>query len=70
MGADVYAMDVGVVLLDPGVGFDATVNAGGANRLDQAEADILLAEIESDAEDDPGDVEVWPVLAIEVNYAF
>ena len=70
MGADVYAMDVGVDLLDPGVGFDATVNAGGANRLDQAEADILLAEIESDAEDDPGDVEVWPVLAIEVNYAF
>ena len=70
MDADVYAMDVGVTLLDPGVDFDATVNAGGANWLDPAEADILLAEIESDAEDDPGDVEVWSVLAIGVNYAF
>jgi hypothetical protein len=31
MSAEVYAMDVGVALLDPGAGFDATLNAGGAN---------------------------------------
>jgi hypothetical protein len=57
-------------LLDPGVGFDATVDAGGANRLDQAEADILLAEIERDAEDDLDDLEVWPQwhLSLARNY--
>ena len=64
------SVDVGVALLDPGVDFDATVNAGGPNGLNQAELDALLSEIESDAEDDLDDLEVWPVLAIGVNYAF
>ena len=59
-----------MTLLDPGVDFDATVNLGGASGLSQVELDFLLSEVESDAEDDLDDLEVWPVLAIGVNYAF
>lgn len=64
------SVDVGVALLDPGVDFDATVNTGGPNGLSQSELNALLKDIESDAEDDLDDYDLWPVLAIGVNYAF
>ena len=64
------SVDVGVALLDPSVDFDATVNAGGANGLSQAELNSALAALEADAEDELDDYELWPVLAIGINYAF
>jgi hypothetical protein len=64
------SVDVGVAMLDPEVDFDATVNPGGANGLSQAELNELLAEMESDADDELDDFDFWPVLAIGVNYAF
>lgn len=63
-------LDVGVALLDPSVGLEATVNAGGTNGLNQAELDARLAELEGDAEADLDDFEAWPILAIGLNYAF
>ena len=63
-------VDLGVALLDPEVNLDATVNAGGTNGLNQAELDSRLAGLESDAEDDLDEFEIWPILSIGVNYAF
>ncbi len=65
-----FMMDLGVVMLDPSVDFDATVNAGGTNGLSQAELNTRLSKLESDAEDDLDVLELWPVLALGVNYAF
>ena len=62
------SVDVGVALLDPSVDFEATV-AGGSG-LTQSELNAILRGIESDAEDELDDYELWPVLAIGVNYAF
>jgi hypothetical protein len=64
------SLDVGVALLDTSVDFDATVNAGGTNGLSQAELDSVLRAMEKDAEDELDDYELWPVLALGVNYAF
>lgn len=57
-------------MLDPDVDLEANVNTGGTNGLNQAELDSRLGELESDAEDDLDDFELWPVLAFGVNYAF
>ncbi len=65
-----FMMDLGVVMLDPSVDFDATVDAGGTNGLSQAELNTRLTKLESDAEDDLDVLELWPVLALGVNYAF
>jgi hypothetical protein len=64
------SLDVGVALLDTSVDFDATVDAGGTNGLSQAELDSVLRAMEKDAEDELDDYELWPVLALGVNYAF
>ncbi|MDJ0777307.1 MAG: hypothetical protein QNJ85_05540 [Gammaproteobacteria bacterium] len=65
-----FSLDLGVALLDTEVDFEATVNPVGPNTLSQAELDLLLREIEADAEDELDDYEFWPVLALGVNYAF
>lgn len=65
-----FSVDLGVAMLDPDVDLKATVNTGGTNSLNQAELDSRLGELESDAEDDLDDLELWPVLAFGVNYAF
>jgi hypothetical protein len=65
-----FSADIGVALLDTSVDFDATVNAGGTNGLNQADLDRRLAQLEKDAEDDLDDFELWPVFAIGLNYAF
>ncbi|MDC1286867.1 hypothetical protein N8198_03175 [Gammaproteobacteria bacterium] len=65
-----FALDVGVALLDTSVDFDAAVNTGGTNGLDQAELDTILRALEKDAEDELDDYELWPVIALGVNYAF
>jgi hypothetical protein len=65
-----FSADLGVALLDPEVSFDAAVNPGGTNGYTQAELDAILVELENDAEDELDDYELWPVLAIGVNYAF
>ena len=64
------SVDLGVAMLDPDVDFDATVNPGGTNGYTQAQLDLILKELEDDAEDDTDDYEVWPVFAIGINYAF
>jgi len=60
------SVDIGVALLDTSVSFEAT--ATGA--LSQAELDDALAGMERDAEKELEDFEVWPVVAIGLNYAF
>ena len=65
-----FMLDVGVAMLDTSVDYDAAVNAGGPNGLDQAELDSRLRSLEKDAEDELDDYELWPVLALGVNYAF
>jgi prepilin-type processing-associated H-X9-DG protein len=65
-----FALDVGVALLDTSVDFDASVNTGGTNGLNQAELDSILRSLEIDAEAELDDYELWPVLALGVNYAF
>lgn len=62
-------VDVGVALLDPSVDLEATVLAG-TNGLTQAELDSRLRAMESDAEAELDEFELWPVLAVGVNYAF
>lgn len=63
-----FSADLGVALLDTSVDFDATSNNPGA--LSQADLDRALAGMESDAEGELEDYELWPVLAIGINYAF
>jgi hypothetical protein len=60
------SVDVGVALLDTSVDFEATATGG----LSQADIDTALAGMERDAEEDLDDLELWPVLAIGINYAF
>lgn len=64
-----FSADLGVAIVDPSVDFTATVNAGG-NFANQAELDATLRDLEKDAEKELNDLELWPVLAIGVNYAF
>ncbi|MDH3760512.1 MAG: hypothetical protein OEU50_05965 [Gammaproteobacteria bacterium] len=65
-----FTADIGLAMLDPEVDFDASVNGGGPNGLDQAELDQRLAEMEADAEEELDDLELWPVLSVGVNYSF
>lgn len=65
-----FSFDLGLALLDTEVDFEATVDPGGSNSLDQAQLDQLLRELEADAEDDLDDYEFWPVIALGINYAF
>ena len=64
-----FTFDLGVALTDPEVELEATVAAGG-NFSSQAELDATLRDLESDAEDDLDDYEIWPVASIGINYAF
>ncbi len=64
-----FNLDVGVVMLDPNVDLDATLEVGN-NTLTQGELDTALRGLEDDAEDDLDDLELWPVFAVGVNYAF
>ena len=59
-----------MALLDTSVDFDAAVNAAGPNGLSQAELDSRLRSLEKDAEAELDNYELWPVLALGVNYAF
>ena len=63
-------VDLGVAIVEPSADFEATVNTGGLNGLDQAELNSLLRQMEQDAEDDLDDLEFWPVASIGINYAF
>lgn len=65
-----FSADIGVAMLDPEVELEAQVNPGGPNGLNQAELDQRLSDLESDAEDELDDLELWPVLAVGVNYTF
>ena len=60
--------DVGVALLDPAVTLDATLASGSG--LTQAEFDDALRGMEEDAEADLDDLEIWPVLAVGLNFRF
>jgi hypothetical protein len=62
------SVDIGVAMLDTSVSLDATVVPG--TGLSQAELDDALRGMERDAEEDLEDFELWPVLAIGLNYAF
>jgi len=62
-----FSADLGVAVLDPDVDFEATTT--GANYT-QAQLDAILKDLDNDAEDDADDYDLWPVLAIGVNYAF
>ena len=64
-----FSADLGVAIVDPSVDFTATVAAGG-NFANQAELDATLRDLEKDAEKELSDLELWPVLAIGINYAF
>ena len=65
-----FSFDAGVALLDTSVDFDAEANAGGTNGLSQGELDSILRGLEKDAQGELDDFELWPVLALGVNYAF
>lgn len=63
------SIDLGVAVLDPEVEFNATALAG-TNGYTQAQLDAILSDLESDAEDELDDYELWPVVTIGLNYAF
>lgn len=65
-----FMVDIGVAMLDTSVDYDASVNSAGPNGLDQSELDSRLRSLEKDAEDELDDYDLWPVLALGVNYAF
>jgi len=65
-----FMVDLGVALTDPNVAFDARVNTGGDNGLNQADLDRRLRQIEKDAEGDLDDLELWPVASIGLSYSF
>ena len=65
-----FSADLGVAMLDPSVDLQADVNPGGDNNLTQADLDLRLADLESDAEDELDELKLWPVLAVGINYAF
>ena len=62
------SVDIGVAMLETSVSLDASVTPGSG--LSQAELDDALRGMERDAEEDLEDFELWPVLAIGLNYAF
>ncbi len=64
-----FSADLGVALLDTDVDLEADVIAGG-NFADQDALEASLRDLESDAEKELEDFELWPVLVIGVNYAF
>ena len=64
-----FSADIGLAMLDPDVDLDATVQAGD-NNLNQAELDQRLADMESDAEEELDELELWPVLSFGINYRF
>jgi len=64
-----FSADLGLAMLDTDVDLEADVIAGG-NFADQDELEVSLRDLESDAEKELEDFELWPVLAIGVNYAF
>ena len=65
-GGLTLTFDLGVALLDTSVDFEATATGG----LSQAELDDALDGMARDAEEDLSDLEVWPVVAVGLNYAF
>ena len=65
-----FSADIGVALLDTSVSFDADVNSNGPNALDDTDLRRRLDAMEKDAEADLDDLELWPVLAFGINYAF
>jgi len=65
-----FSADLGVAMLDTDVDFEAVVDPLGTNGYDQATLDGILLDLEKDAEKELEDFELWPVLAIGVNYAF
>jgi len=67
-----FSADLGVAVLDPDVDFEASVVAGTnfIGPTAQDDLDAALRDLEKDAEDELDDYELWPVLAIGVNYAF
>ena len=62
-----FSADLGLAVLDPDVDLEATTTGG---TYTQSELDAILTDLEKDAEDELDDFELWPVLAIGVNYAF
>lgn len=62
-----FTVDIGVALLDPSIELSAPATGAG---LSQSEVNALLREMESDAEDELDDYEVYPVAAVGLNYAF
>ena len=65
-GGLTLTFDLGVALLDTSVDFEATAIGG----LSQAELDDALDGMARDAEEDLEDLEMWPVIAVGLNYAF
>ena len=61
-----FNADIGVALLEASVDLNATATGS----LSQAELDAALDGMASDAEQDLEDLELWPVFAIGINYAF
>lgn len=62
-----FTADFGIVLLDPSVDLEATATGTG---ISQADVNARLLEMESDAENELDEFEVWPILSAGVNYAF
>jgi len=62
-----FSADLGVAVLDPDVDLEATTTGG---TYTQSELDAILVDLEKDAEDDLDDLELWPVFAVGLNYAF
>ncbi len=64
-----FSADIGVAILDIDVDIDANVVAGG-NFANQAALETSLRDLEKDTEDELDEFELWPVIALGVNYAF
>ncbi len=69
-GGLTFTAEIGVALLDPSASFEATVDAGGTNTLNQSELDDILEGLESDVESELDEFELWPVITLGLNYAF
>ncbi len=65
-----FNADVGIALLDTSVDLDAEVRANGPNGLNDTSLQRRLDAMAKDAEDELDDLELWPVLAVGINYAF
>ncbi len=62
--------ELGVAMLDPGADFNADVNVGGINNLDQTELNNRINSVETDANTELDEFEAWPVLSLGLNYNF